>query len=60
MSFGDEVRCKEFMSQGMQKSAVEGSRVFKADFDFRWVNVDIDGFRVDLHVQETDGQATDH
>ena len=38
------------MSQGMQKSAVEGSRVFKADFDFGWVDVDIDGFRVDLHV----------
>jgi hypothetical protein len=44
----------------MQQSTVEGSGVFKADFDFRWVDVDIDGFRVDLHMKETDGQATDH
>ena len=44
----------------MEQAAVNRSAVFKADFDLRRMDVDIDRFWIDLHLQKTDRQTTDH
>ena len=44
----------------MEQSAVNRSAVFEADFDLRRMDVDIYGFWIDLHLQKTDRQTTDH
>ena len=58
--FGDQIAIEEFVTQTVQQSRVDSTAVFKADLDFRRVDIDIHRLRIHLDVKETNWHTADH